>query len=84
MPIVDDLMDSIGQLISAKPDEEIWFTSLDLNYAYSQLPLSEATMKHCNFSIVGGKATGTYRFRTGFYGLTDMPNEFQKLWTAHY
>ena len=35
-------------------------------------------MKHCNFSIVGGKATGTYRFRTGFYGLTDMPNEFQK------
>ena len=22
--------------------------------------------------------TGTYRFRTGFYGLTDMPAEFQK------
>ena len=34
MPIVDDLMDSIGQVISAKPDEEIWFTSLDLNYAH--------------------------------------------------
>ena len=22
--------------------------------------------------------TGTYRFQTGFYGLTDMPAEFQK------
>ena len=22
--------------------------------------------------------TGTYRFKTGFYGLTDMPAEFQK------
>ena len=25
---------------------------------------------------------GTYRFKTGFYGLTDMPAEFQKLWTT--
>ena len=25
-----------------------------------------------------GDATGTYRFKTGFYGLTDMPTEFQK------
>ena len=22
--------------------------------------------------------TGTYRYKTGFYGLTDMPDEFQK------
>ena len=51
---------------------------MDLNYAYSQLPLSKETSKHCNFSILGGKATGTYRFKTGFYGLTDMPTEFQK------
>ena len=25
-----------------------------------------------------GQATRTYRFNTGFYGLTDMPAEFQK------
>ena len=31
-----------------------------------------------NFNIIGGQATGTYRFNTGFYGLTDMPAEFQK------
>ena len=49
-----------------------------LNYAYSQLLLSDQTSKHCNFNVVGGSATGTYRFKTGFYGLTDMPTEFQK------
>ena len=27
---------------------------------------------------MSGEATATYRFKTGFYGLTDMPIEFQK------
>ena len=36
------------------------------------------TARQCNFNIVGGKATGTYRLLTGFYGLADMPAEFQK------
>ena len=27
---------------------------------------------------MGGQATGTYRFLTGFYGLADMTAEFQK------
>ena len=51
---------------------------LDLKYAYSQLKLAADTARQCNFNIVGGKATGTYRFLTGFYGLADMPAEFQK------
>ena len=51
---------------------------LDLKYAYSQLKLAADTAKQCNFNIFGGKATGTYRFLTGFYGLADMPAEFQK------
>ena len=79
MPNLYELMDSAGQITSnRKPGEQVWFTSLDLNYAYSQIPLSEKTSKNYNFSIVGAKATGTYRFKTGFYGLTDMPTEFQK------
>ena len=79
MPNLEELMDNASQIITSAPKEEkVWFTKLDLNYAFSQLPLSELTSKHCNFNIVGGKATGTYRFKTGFYGLTDMPTEFQK------
>ena len=45
---------------------------------YSQLKLDEKIRTQCNFSIIGGQATGTYQFQTGFYGLTDMPAEFQK------
>ena len=51
---------------------------LDLNYAYSQLKLTPETARHCNFNILGGKATGTYRFLNEFYGLADMLAEFQR------
>ena len=50
-----------------------------MTYAYGQIPLHDLTKRHCNFQIVGGKSTGTYRFITGFYGLTVMPTEIQKL-----
>ena len=56
----------------------MYFTVLDLKYAYSQIRLNEETANQCNFNIVGGRATGTYRFLTGFYGLADEPSEFQK------
>ena len=45
---------------------------------YSQIPLGDSIAEHCNFNIFGEKATGTYRFINGFYGLTDMPATFQK------
>ena len=48
-------------------------------YAYRQVELSSDTSKHCNFQIFGGEATGVYRFVTGFYGLTTMPTEFQRI-----
>ena len=73
------LMDNIAQSITQLSNEgQILFSTIDLRYAYSQLPLDEDTAKQCNFNIIGGQATGTYRFNTGFYGLTDMPAEFQK------
>ena len=80
MPNIENLMDSVGEHLACSNDKNApaWFSSLDLKYAYSQLKLHPDTSKHCNFNIVGGKATGTYRFLTGFYGLTDMPAEFQK------
>ena len=43
------------------------------------MQLSEETIRQCNFSIIGGIITGTYRFKTGFYDLGDMPNEFQRV-----
>ena len=75
MPNIHELLDSAAHIITRG---KVWFTSLDLKYAFSQLPLSSLTSSHCNFNILCGEATGTYRFKTGFYGLTDMPTEFQK------
>ena len=43
------------------------------------MPISNDTSKHSNFPMAGGKSTGTYWFNTGFYALTTMPAEFQRV-----
>ena len=79
MSNIHELIDNVALQISEKSNGRAWFSNLDLKNAYSQLKLCEQTSKQCNFSIVGGEITGTYRFLTGFYGLGDMPNEFQRV-----
>ena len=81
MPNIEIFIGSISQIITdykTEPVDKIYFSSIDLKCAYRQLNLHLDTAKHCNFDIVSGDMTGTYRFKTGFYGLTDMPAEFQK------
>ena len=60
----------------------MFFTTLDLTFACEQIPLNESTNQPRNFSLVGGRSTGTYRFETGFYCLTTMPAEFQRVLDA--
>ena len=79
MPNIEELMDTVGQTIGEQKPGDVYFSSMDLTYAYGQLPLSPKTSVQCNFSLVGGKSTGTYSFRTGLYGLTTMPAEFQRV-----
>ena len=78
MSNVDELSDGVSQIITENKEVTLYFTVLDLNYAYCRLKLAAETAKQCNFNIVGVKATGTFRFLTGFYGLANMPAEFQK------
>ena len=79
MPKTELLIDIISQhLTDTQNGQQAYFTTLDLKYAYSLLKLHHDTAKHCNFNIICGEPTGTYRFKTGFYGLTDIPAEFQK------
>ena len=69
MPNIDTLIESISQQISAPASQNTaYFSTLDLEYAYSQLNLDTKTANHCNFYIISGDMTGTYRFQTGFYG----------------
>ena len=80
MPNIEVLLDNIAQSAQEGTNKPgtTYFSTLDLRYAYGQLPLDETTRTQCNFSIIGGRAKGTYQFQTGFYGLTDMPAEFRK------
>ena len=80
MQSIDHLVDAVALYITQRKDSPgtFWFSKIDLKYAHSQIPLDNSIAKHCNFSILGGKATGTYRFINGLYGLTDMPATFQK------
>ena len=80
MQSIDHLLDSVAIYISKRKNlpGKYFFSKIDLKYAKSQIPLDEKMQKHCNFIILGGRATGTYRFVNGFYGLKDMPATFQK------
>ena len=65
---IEHLIDSIAVFISERKNKpgQYFFSKLDLKYAYSQIPLDENIKNHCNFNILGSKATGTDRFINGF------------------
>ena len=78
MPNLENLLDMVAEKLDNEKGDA-WFSSVDLTYAYGQVPLHLLTAKQCNFQIIGDGSTGTYRFVTGFYGLSVMPTEFQKV-----
>ena len=63
----------------ASENRDIWYSSVDLKYAYCQVSLLAFTAKNCIFQIFGKKTISTYRFVKVFFGLTVMPTEFQKV-----
>ena len=72
------LFDKTAQVVKSDKSKQTLFSPLDLRYAYSQNSLDKSTREQCNSNLIGGNATGTYQFQTGFYGLKNMPAEFQK------
>ena len=79
MPNIDTVIEFISQQISAHATQNTTvFATLDLNNAQSQLNLDTNAANHRIFNLISGDMTVTYRFQTGFYGLTDSPAEFQK------
>ena len=72
-PSLEHLVDLVTDQLDNKEQGKALYTSLGMRYAYGQVPLDEETAKQCNFQIIAGKATGTYRFIKGIRGLTIMP-----------
>ena len=77
MPNMEKLISIILAEIT-KNNGEIWMSKIDLDYAYEQANLSKEAAKHCVFSIIGGDYTGHYRFKKGFYGLSDIQTVLQE------
>ena len=77
MPNMEELISKTSAKIT-KGEREIWMSKIDLDYAYGQAKLSKEAAKQCVFSIIGGDFTGHYRFKKGFYGLSDIPTLFQE------
>ena len=63
MPNIDSLIDSISQHNDSNQGDNVYFSTIDLKYAYSQLKLHPDTSRHCKFNIICGESTGTYRFK---------------------
>ena len=48
MPNLDNLMEMIAERLD-NSNGEVWYSSVDLTYAYGQIPLHALTAKHCNY-----------------------------------
>ena len=79
MPRVESLIESISLIAQQHNPFPVWYSRLDLNYAFGQLSPHPSTSKHCNFGVIGGNYAGTWKIDRGFYGLCDTPLIFQQL-----
>ena len=79
MPNLESLLEKMAGIVNAKEEGEVFLTSLDMQYAYGHTVLHPDTTKHRNFQILGEESAGTYSFNAGFYGLTVMPPEIQRI-----
>ena len=69
-----DLQDCIAKEITRSKRDPIWFSNLDLKYAYPQLPLNPVVRPE-NYR---GESIGNLPVPKRYYGLTDMPAIFQQ------
>ena len=82
MQSIDHLIDEVASYVSERRNTKwnILLFKNRLKIRILSITIRPSTTKTLQFqhNIVGGKATRTYRFLNGFYGLTDMPATFQK------
>ena len=83
MPNMEEIINQITVKIIRDRTVQLFISKNDLDYAYGQMKLSEETSRQCVFALTGGKLSGFYRFKKGFYGLVDIPTFFQEKLTEH-
>ena len=68
MPILENLMEQVAEIINSKADRIVRFTSLYMLYAYGQTELHPETAKYCNFLVIGKKQQGRTCSNLDFIG----------------
>ena len=58
MSNIEELMDTVGQTINERKPGNVYFSTMDLTYAYGQLPLSPETSFPMQFFAGGRKNQG--------------------------
>ena len=82
MPNIDNLIDPITQNFELDSSHTAYFSTLYLQYSYSQLILHPDTARLCDFNIISFDSTGTYRFENTFYDLIPICLlNFKKRWS---
>ena len=61
MPNIEELIDTVGQTISEKKQGDIYFTTMDLTYAYGQLSLNAERA----YNVIFLSLEAARRVRTG-------------------
>ena len=74
MPNMEELLNQISVEIPRDRTLQLFISKIDLDNANGQMKLSEKSQYV--FAITGGKFSGYYRFKKGFYGLADIPTKF--------
>ena len=78
MPNMEDLINQISTEKTRAPNDPLWISEKDLEYAYGQIKPSEETSKYCSFAIKGRNMNRYYRLKKGFDGLSDTSTIFQE------
>ena len=69
MPNMEELLNQISVEITRDRTMQVVMSKIDLDYAHGQMKLSEETSQQGVFALTGGKFSGYYGFKKGFYGL---------------
>ena len=76
MPNMEEVLNQISVEITHDRTMQLSISKIDLDYG--QMKLSKEFSRQCVFALTGGKFSGNYRFKKGFYGLADIPTIFQE------
>ena len=83
MSKMEELLNQISVEITRDRTLQLFMSKIDLDYAYGQMKLSEETSRQCVFALTGGKFSGYYRFKKGFYAWPIYPQYFKRNSTVH-